>query len=92
LSNQNNQTEYYFGWGMGIGPRSQRLNIAAGAALSPTSQLPAGVQINDVVADASALSNLRTVYRWRFFFALTATVFKTGGNETGAKPPAPDGR
>lgn len=88
LSTQNNQTEYYFGWGFGVGPRSNRLNAALGAAYAPVPTLPAGVSVNQQLADGSTLPELRSVYKWRFFFSLSATLFRTG--DSAGKPPAPN--
>jgi hypothetical protein len=88
VSGQNNQTEYYFGWGLGIGPRRGRLNLALGGAYSPTPTLPVGIHEGDPITDVSTIATLRNVYRWKFFFALTATAFKSGDDSSG-KPAAP---
>lgn len=89
IGTENNQTEYYFGWGIGFGAANQRLNVALGAALGPRATLPAGTRVGDIVADASAVSNVRNVYRWRFFFGVTATALRSGTDHTG-KPAAPN--
>jgi hypothetical protein len=92
LSSSNNQTEYYFGYGFGLGPVAQRLNLSLGLAYTPIATLPAGISIGSQVADASAITNLRNVYRWRFFFGVTATVFRSGNTPAAQKPPAPAGQ
>ncbi len=88
LNSQNNQTEYYFGWGFGLGPRGTRLNAALGAAYASLPTLPAGMAVGDPITDLSALAQLRSVYKWRFFFSVTSTMFRAG-DSTG-KPPAPN--
>jgi hypothetical protein len=92
LSSSNNQTEYYFGYGLGLGPVVQRLNVAVGLAYSPVATLPAGIDIGSQVADANAIGTLRSVYHWRFFFGLTATVFRGDNQSSSQKPAAPEGK
>jgi len=86
-SPQGNQTEYYIGWGFGIGPRKFRLNAAAGAAYAAVSALPAGIKLGDPITDATTIATLRNVYRWRLFVAFSGSAFRTGED---SKPPAPN--
>jgi hypothetical protein len=84
---EENQTQYFFGWGLGVGPKSTRLNVASGLAYAPVPTLPAGIKINDPITDESKIATLRNVYRWRWFISFTATLFRTGDT---TKPPAPN--
>ena len=92
LSSSNNQTEYYFGYGVGLGPVAQRLNLSLGLAYTPIATLPAGISVGSQVADASAITNLRNIYHWRLFFGVTSTVFRSGNTPAAQKPPAPPGQ
>jgi hypothetical protein len=82
-----NQTQYYIGWGAGLGPKRFRLNAAAGAAYAAVPTLPAGINVRDPIGDPAAIATLRNVYHWRFFMSFTGSAFKTGDDP---KPPAPN--
>jgi hypothetical protein len=85
INGEENQTQYFFGWGFGLGPKATRLNLAAGAAYVPVPTLPAGIKLNDAITDESKIATLRQVYRWRLFVSFTGTLFRTG---EAPKPPA----
>jgi hypothetical protein len=83
-----NEVEYYFGAGLGLGPADKRhLNLATGVVFTTRSVLPAGVTEGKPVADPKVLESPSTQRAFRYFVAVTATFFRSSGGET--KPNAP---
>src|SRR5262249_22064118 len=64
---QSNLTQYYIGWGFGLGPRKSRLNFAVGGAYAAVPTLPKGFTLNQVTTDPTKIDTLRNTYKWRLF-------------------------
>lgn len=85
-----NDPEYYFGVGVGLGPENKRhLNLTAGFAFTKRNVLPAGVTEGKPVPDPKVLDSLPVQRTFRPFVALTATFFRTSGSDTKPTAPAP---
>lgn len=77
-----NNVEYYFGVGGGVGERNRRvLNWIVGAVYTPINRLPAGIKEDDLLADAASLKDFRKGHVVRPFVGITATFFRSSGNE-----------